>query len=730
MIYLAVTLVIISAFVLWMQRKTYILQYLFFLRYPLLTATMLIAIGFLAGDEPESTFGNIFIQKNLSLLITSSIAVFTAWTAMYTFLYMWIRIPVRTGLAFSRDISYNSLFSSFSSPKGRRSISMLVAFPLIGQCVYRSATMDSVWGPVIYSLAGVCIAWIFVGIFLGTSSWIGKNKGKEAGKGQGKFNIWRIFGMIPIWIDRIIVGDSAALSGNKKQTGFEKSIPGLNDYGFNTGNAIVFGIGSFAVYIMGYFLLHPVDGSPYLRENVPILVYVLTLLMWLCWLLSWASFQFDRYRMIPEVLIIVFAGIFWGVSGADHFYVVKKPENSPQGYVRDLGPEDYLNVKVGEDKPAPVIVVVAASGGGIRAAVWTATVLTGLTDQVPGFAESIHLVSSSSGGGVGAMYFVDDYKEGVPPVNLTTIRDAAARPSLSAMGWGLVYPDFWRFFVPFLIKDELDRGWAIETRWSEAFEQGSSPTLYGWKGGVKNGWRPGVVFNTTLSESGQQLMISNLDFYLDGEGGLPGIPRVRSFRGLYPETDLAISTAARLSATFPWVTPVARPLMDTNDGNMYHVADGGYYDNFGVLSSIEYLREVLPSFKEREGEKVLIVQIRGSNTEKIKKGDTDKGFQFETIGPITTMIAVRTTSQIARNDLIIELLKSEWKEKGIDIEEVTFELKPPAPLSWQLTSIERQNIERYFECKQIQEKAGLVASFVGINLNVPGVGRLKEVGCS
>jgi hypothetical protein len=53
-------------------------------------------------------------------------------------------------------------------------------------------------------------------------------------------------------------------------------------------------------------------------------------------------------------------------------------------------------------------VVVAASGGGITASLWTARVLTALQGEVgTDFTRSIRLISSVSGGSVGTMYFLD-----------------------------------------------------------------------------------------------------------------------------------------------------------------------------------------------------------------------------------------------------------------------------------------------------------------------------------
>jgi hypothetical protein len=61
---------------------------------------------------------------------------------------------------------------------------------------------------------------------------------------------------------------------------------------------------------------------------------------------------------------------------------------------------------VSHTKAAPyTVVLVAAAGGGIRAADWTATQLGWLQDQNPSFSRHLFAISSVSGGSVGAGVF-------------------------------------------------------------------------------------------------------------------------------------------------------------------------------------------------------------------------------------------------------------------------------------------------------------------------------------
>jgi hypothetical protein len=118
------------------------------------------------------------------------------------------------------------------------------------------------------------------------------------------------------------------------------------------------------------------------------------------------------------------------------------------------------------------VFIVATEGGGIRAAYWTAAVLTALDDDVPGFREHLFAVSGVSGGSVGAAAyaalltrradFPGTIKELRPVVQKMLAYDALA-PTLAAMA----QQDFVQRFIPFPFLP--DRAHALEGGWEEAW---------------------------------------------------------------------------------------------------------------------------------------------------------------------------------------------------------------------------------------------------------------------
>jgi hypothetical protein len=96
-----------------------------------------------------------------------------------------------------------------------------------------------------------------------------------------------------------------------------------------------------------------------------------------------------------------------------------------------------------------------------------------------------------------------------------------------------------------------------------------------WRTDARNHGRPAVIFNTTLVETGERFIFPTVD--IERSSGRRSFHDVEGYKSL----DLSAITAARLSATFTYVTPVSRALCCPPRQHRYHVADGGYYDNYG-----------------------------------------------------------------------------------------------------------------------------------------------------
>ena len=508
-------------------------------------------------------------------------------------------------------------------------------------------------------------------------------------------------------------------------------------------------------------------------SGIPTLVYVLLLLMLVAWTLPAMSFALDPYH-VPIVIVLVGWLIIVSRSPrTDHFFdTVPIPyapgtPNPPQPSNCAPNPAEVLAFP--EDGK---VVIVAASGGGIQAAAWTARVLTGLEAQNPGkFARAVRLISSVSGGSVGALYFSSRYQPDGGVAELPDIVSDAKTSSLEDVSWGLAYPDLLRVLLPILCWRFGGRGRALERAWMHTpkLQQLLGAKLSEWFDGVRAGKRPANIFNATLVETGDRLLFSTTYMPV---GNPPTPPARWDFHEFHlndqktQTLDVAVVTAARLSATFPYVTPAARPEEGGPNKAHLHIVDGGYFDNYGMDTLLEWLDDGLtelhgdPAKKDRFAKlQVMIVEIHEApDPHRLvpPKVRQKRSWFFQTYAPLVTMFAVRTAGQRSHNQVDLGLTKQKWAGK---IQQVLFEfgthdpnehvdpdalkralLKDPAPkqgdqpkqlvtkapledptkleqavsppLSWHLTERQKDNIDSEWSIQSRGSQAQAVAAFL------------------
>jgi hypothetical protein len=268
------------------------------------------------------------------------------------------------------------------------------------------------------------------------------------------------------------------------------------------------------------------------------------------------------------------------------------------------------------------------------------------------------------------------------------VAEATAVSSLTASTWGFVYPDFVRSVTGFLPLDHRKgRGWATEQVWSR---DRARSTMAGWATGVAEGWRPLQVFNATEVETGAAVRLAPLRLE---RGGAPGTvdplccdPKVETcpagathFGLTWSPAfhDMAVVTAARLSATFPYVTPVARAWPQGERPCGAHLADGGYFDNYGVNAAVELIDQALSGYAQTSPPharpRIAIVQIESFPPS--LPGDPVPGWKATTVGPLIALLGVRSASQANRNETELDLLVAKWRLEA-DIARFRFVLAP------------------------------------------------------
>ncbi len=445
------------------------------------------------------------------------------------------------------------------------------------------------------------------------------------------------------------------------------------------------------LYWAGYLVLDPAQQG----ERFPPLAFLLILHMLVTATLAGLAFFVDRFR-IPSLLpVVLWVALIYALKDTDHFFSVWALDRGGGVEARvqpapAAAPIERWLARRGQGAGKPVLVVLCSSGGGIQAAAWTVEVLCGLRHALgPEFLPSIRFVSAVSGGSVGVMHFLARFPDdGSAPAaeSLEVARELAGRSSLSASIWGIVYPDFLRATFPLPVLDVgFDRARALEEAWRRPLRGDPRTTapldarLGEWAARTAAGTLPGMVLNATVVETGERMLFSTV--------AIPIARKALSFLEHYGGRDVDVVSAARMSATFPYVTPVARArVVDRGEAvSGEHVADGGYFDNFGVYSAVEWLDGLLGPAPEGIGledmvEKVLVLEIRAfpeTGAHAPGCGRTPAGgLTYELAGPLQAMLAVRTSTQTARNDTELALLRARWPE----LIEESIIVRPPGPL--------------------------------------------------
>ena len=427
--------------------------------------------------------------------------------------------------------------------------------------------------------------------------------------------------------------------------------------------------------------------------------------MLLTWVFGRLGYLFDKSR-VPIGLVVLAFVLFEFFVPNNHVYS-SKVWTSDDTLTSDAAlAARYQKIK-GDHASRPVAIV-AASGGGVRAALWSGLVLEELGKTIPDFEDQILLLSSVSGGSVGSMYYYNQaYRE-----KLKTERASLAggSSSLSALIWGLAYPESARLAVGSLLK--LDRGWAQEVAWSHHLED--RPTLATLEPAVAVGAYPLHIYNSCFLESGQRFLMSPARILPPTDSATeqdarPLLPRAHDSRTM--EMDLELVTAARISATFPYATPQANANVASEtdaSGSLlprqYHVADGGYYDNSGLLTAIEVMDQYLEQHQEAEStpQKIALIEIRAdagdfADTYPAQSG----GLKMELIGPMSTAVNVVFGSQAARNRQEIRWIGQLWHHRNnqINLQHFVFYLSH-GPLSWHLSKREKLHIHDHWRLQE------------------------------
>ncbi|MBL8888946.1 MAG: patatin-like phospholipase family protein [Planctomycetaceae bacterium] len=452
---------------------------------------------------------------------------------------------------------------------------------------------------------------------------------------------------------------------------------------------------------------------------------VLIQLIWICCaVLSGCSFWFDKIRVPTTIVVLLLLMMMRSIPylGREYtFPVVSRASTNenPTDFAQQVAAQrvaDRDALENEQDRQKAVsraasefeakiwqaierrlegketLVVVTCPGGGIHAAAWSAKVLESLSQVHPEFTDSVVVISAVSGGSVGALHFASQAyrpasKNSTSEVEQrrTSTFDSATMSSLEAISYSMLTDDFYGLFLPRL--SIQDRGRSLEASMARHLPPPiAGETLGTWGDAALNGRMPFIVFNATDAVTGRRVLFDTVPTPIRASN-ISLTSRPYNFRELLDENnasvlDVKAVTAARVSATFPYVSPFVSAENGSALGQAVALGDGGYADNEGIVSAIDWIEFILRNWNNQTGfKRILVVRVMPSGmADSLQTPQTSwlvRGVRWLT-GPLETIANVRSTSQAERGNLESDLAARSLKT--VQSEETAVDPGPMNPL--------------------------------------------------
>jgi hypothetical protein len=341
---------------------------------------------------------------------------------------------------------------------------------------------------------------------------------------------------------------------------------------------------------------------------------------------------YDKYG-IPLVSLVLISAIVWSYLNWNDNHRIrtlnleKRPEAAASAAPNALMPltrsfEAWLEARPKElrerfwlnKRPYPVYVV-AAQGGGLYSANLAALTLARLYDRCPRLRHHVFAISGVSGGSVGAGLISAlleasdagdtmrcDFDLGgaeAGPIE-ASVKTILAKDYLAPLMASALFPDMMQRLIPYPV-GIFDRARAFEASLERSFEvsdlaardpKSRNPMTLGFlRHWSADKAAPMLVLNTTLVETGEQIVIAPIGKPSDEQGVLFN----PDYRSIYPDLigerrDIRLSTAMSLSARFPLIMPAGRL---RNGKSSVRLVDGGYFENSGVATAQAIISDLI-----------------------------------------------------------------------------------------------------------------------------------------
>lgn len=399
---------------------------------------------------------------------------------------------------------------------------------------------------------------------------------------------------------------------------------------------------------------------------------------------------------------------------------------------------------VGRAQP---LVLVAAAGGGLRAAYYTTRVLTALEGLVPSFRSQVFAVSGVSGGAVGATLWAAWAPTPVEPRSAEAQRQRCGRVGSSDATWdelasffdddylapltaGMMLPDLTKRFLP--IPFLRSRAEYLERAWENGFDRVATAAgrrLGGFAAPfwtlrppscaeAEAPWRPILVLNSTHQQLGVPVLTTPL-------APDPTIfPGSIDFYATHVGQAVPISAAAHNAARFP----VFSPSGTLRDGSG-HLLDGGYLENNGADTVRQMISALARIDEVATRARLIVIQITNDDGLPVDyarddfahRPETRRGVWNDPWGPVQGILATSNGRAFGAGAALANTVRHDADRRFTEgaayfhFRLFRDEEEPAAPLGWVLSRRARAGMDQQLWChpQHRDQLAGIVRELTG-----------------
>ncbi|NOZ36303.1 MAG: patatin-like phospholipase family protein [Chlorobi bacterium] len=264
-------------------------------------------------------------------------------------------------------------------------------------------------------------------------------------------------------------------------------------------------------------------------------------------------------------------------------------------------------------------IFVNTAGGGLKAGVWTYVISAYLDILTNGrFFEHTQLITGASGGMFGAAYARELYYEKtlnkIKTWHNDTILNNLSKDMLNPVLFSYVSSDIFYISRKFKYNNNFyfkDRAYMLEKSFNEHTNYVLDKPMSAYKKPEENALIPMMIFSPAEIENGRKVLISSsgISFLsntfktIQNNNKKVNIDFNTKYKD-YNAGNLRFTTAVRMSASFPFVSPyVSLPGKDH-----LKLSDAGMTDNYGLSTSFQFL-SVFSDWFIKNTDKIIFINI-------------------------------------------------------------------------------------------------------------------------